>query len=240
MTDVGQFRENNEDAYYGDGELFIVSDGMGGHAGGEYASNIVVTLVPYLIKSRFHTSRPEDHEGIRAILCDAIREASFWTRSCAAREPILIGMGATVVAILILGEYAHIAHLGDSRAYLLRQGLLGQLTNDQSLTALLIRQGEISPEEAEFHPTRGQLWGVVGMEGEPCTESQTIRLQPADRLLLCSDGLTDVLTDHNISALLDLHDDPGRSCDSLTSAANAAGGPDNITTLIIDNPVRMD
>ena len=239
MTDIGRFRENNEDAYYGDDELFIVSDGMGGHEGGECASNIVVTLVPYLVKSQFHSRRPNDHEEIRAILRASIREASSWTRSCAARAPILTGMGATIVAILILDDYAHIAHLGDSRAYLLRQGVLGQLTNDQSFVSLLIRRGEISPEEAEFHPAKGQLWGCVGMEGEVCTESQTLRLRPADRLLLCSDGLTDVLSDYDISTLLDTHDDPDRACDALTAVANAGGGPDNITTLVIDNPIPM-
>ncbi|MDI7278161.1 MAG: SpoIIE family protein phosphatase, partial [Anaerolineae bacterium] len=142
--------------------------------------------------------------------------------------------GATVAAAWLRGGQAHLAHMGDSRIYLYRQGRLSQQTEDHSVVALLLRSGEITPEEARRHPARHQITRHVGMEGEVYADVRTIQLEPGDRLLLCTDGLTGPLDDERVAALLAEHGDPEAACRALVAAANAAGGADNITALVVD------
>ena len=143
-------------------------------------------------------------------------------------------MGATVVMALVQDDRAFIAHMGDSRAYLLRRGKLRPLTDDHSIVGILLRTGEIRPEEAEHHPARGQLSRYVGMEDEVYPDVRTVRLASGDRLLLCTDGLTGMVPDDTIMGLLAVSEEPQVACDHLVEAANAAGGKDNITAVIVD------
>ncbi len=143
-------------------------------------------------------------------------------------------MGATVALAWLRETGAHLAHLGDSRIYLFREAQLQQLTEDHSVIALLLRSGEITPEEAQTHPARGQLSRYVGMDGEVYPDVQTVQLQAGDRLLLCSDGLTNMIPNTQIAQLLQVNAEVLAACQALVHAANTAGGTDNITVLVVD------
>ena len=143
-------------------------------------------------------------------------------------------MGATVVLAMIKRRSAYIAHMGDSRAYLFRDNQLKQLTEDHSIVGILLRHGDITPEEATEHPAKGRLSRYVGMEGKVYPDVRSIAIKKEDRLLLCSDGLSGMLNDRNIAELLIMHPDPQAACKALADAANSAGGTDNITVVIVD------
>jgi PPM family protein phosphatase len=236
LSDQGLVRENNEDNWSADDAqgLFIVSDGVGGQLAGEVASQIVVEALPVLLRERL--AGIGDLSDVRAgeLIIGALREFSNRVRSEAKGEAGIEGLGATVVLALIRDAFALIAHMGDSRAYLLRAGELRQLTNDHSIVQLLIEAGEIAPKQAHTHPSRGRLTRSVGMDGEPLPEAQCVALKPGDRLMLCSDGLTGMLSHETIRAILDGGLEPETACQRLIDKANAAGGRDNITTVVID------
>jgi len=235
-SDVGRVREHNEDACLADTAqgLFIVSDGMGGQQAGATASQIVVKVLPEMIHQRLeHLKRPSTR-ALRQALCDAIAELSRRIREEATGKLGLQGMGATVVLAYVRGRFAHVAHMGDSRAYLLRNNRLDQLTGDHSITGILLRRGEITARQAKEHPARGQLSRFVGMEGEAIPEARTVELKQRDRLLLCTDGLTGMLTDKRIVQILKKDPEPTVACRALVDAANQAGGKDNITVVIVD------
>jgi serine/threonine protein phosphatase PrpC len=143
-------------------------------------------------------------------------------------------MGATVVLAVVRGRLAHIAHMGDSRAYLFRQGELERLTQDHSVAAVLQRRGAISPEEAARHPMRARLSRYVGMGGNAYADLRTLELGAGDRLLLCTDGLTETVSDDDIAEALAAQDDLEAACCALADAARDGGGQDNITVLIVE------
>ncbi|RLC21333.1 MAG: hypothetical protein DRH56_09625 [Deltaproteobacteria bacterium] len=235
LSDPGRVRKENQDGWTArvrDG-LFIVSDGMGGAFRGGLASRIVVETLPALVAERLGNVRDLSGTAAREGLGTAISELSAHLRRETDGEPGLSGMGATVVAAVIRGRRALVGHLGDSRAYLLREGRLARLTEDHSLVRLLLSQGEITPEEAARHPARGRLTRCVGMPGAAMPGIRCPDLRPADRLLLCTDGLTSMVPDDRISALMAPPLSPAGACGRLVSAANLAGGKDNITVLII-------
>jgi PPM family protein phosphatase len=234
-TDVGRVREHNEDGLAVDSErgLFIVSDGMGGAQAGELASKAVVTVLPKLIRKQLKAAEIPVDAVIERILRDAIVELGTQLYEQGSKEPGLKGMGATAVVVLIREGRAHIAHMGDSRVYLYREGALTQLTDDHSIVGILLRDGEITPEEARDHPARSQLSRYVGMPDEIHPDVQTIELLPGDRLLLCSDGLTGMIPDESIASILQSHPAPQPACDALIVAANEAGGKDNITAVLL-------
>ena len=234
-TDTGRVREHNEDNLLADPEhgLFVVADGMGGQQAGALASKIVVSVLPSMIEARLKKLIRPRTRSIRYWLRQEILNLSQRLQQESNTKIGFKGMGATIVAALIRGDRAHIAHMGDSRAYLLRHGQLNQLTQDHSIVAILLRDGEITPEQAQTHPAKGQLSRYVGMEGDTYADVQTITLVDNDRLLLCTDGLTGMVSDGQITGILQANPDPQAACQGLVDAANQAGGKDNITVVII-------
>jgi serine/threonine protein phosphatase PrpC len=174
------------------------------------------------------------------ILRESIVELSKVIRERAAGSDELRGMGATVDLIWVptSNAQAHLAHIGDSRIYRFRNGALEQLTEDHTLLALLIKHGEVRPEDAGRHPARSQISRYVGMDGEAKPDVATIALEAGDRLLLCTDGLTNMVTAERIAGVLEEWSEPEEACRSLVAAANEAGGRDNISVIVTDIAFR--
>ena len=221
-TDIGRVRERNEDSMLVDPPLYVVADGMGGHRGGQVASQVALEAMEGLAT-----------EG-QGSLADHVRRANraVWDRSI--EDERLSGMGTTLTAARIDGGSALIAHVGDSRAYLLRDGSLQQLTTDHTLVARMVRSGEITEAEAEVHPHKNVLTRALGTDEEVEVDEDSIALVDGDRLLLCSDGLTGMVTEDQIQAILENSDQPQQAADRLVKAANRAGGIDNITVVVLD------
>lgn len=234
-THVGRVRDRNEDNWAADEALglYVVSDGIGGAPAGEVAAERVVTALPRLVGQ--HVSAPAG-DGAEDELRAALAALNDELRDGGRDDPGLRGMGATVVAALVAPETpaALIGHLGDSRAYRWRAGAVQRLTSDHSLAQALVDAGEISAAAAVGHPASAQLLRHVGMAGDALPDVRQVELAAGDRLLLCSDGLTGLVDDAGIAALLAEHTDPGDACQALVDAANEAGGHDNITVLVLD------
>ena len=231
-TDIGRVRRTNEDALRVDEPLglLIVADGMGGHAGGEVASTVAVEAIAAYVREQLAGSEAVDHAA--ALLQAAVRTAdeAIWTTASARRD--LRDMGTTVVLALCRGNQAHIAHVGDSRAYLLRQGELRQLTEDHSVVARLIKAGQLKPERARSHPLRHQITRYLGNR-QAVAEVHCVTWWPGDYLLLCSDGLTNMLEDHQLTEIiLQSGADVRAACEALIARANAHGGEDNISVIL--------
>jgi protein phosphatase len=221
-SDIGRVRERNEDSILIDPPLFVVADGMGGHRGGQVASRVALETLEALAA-----------EG-RGTLPDQVRGANraVWDRS--VEDERLAGMGTTLTAALIDGANALIAHVGDSRAYLLRAGVLRQLTADHTLVARMVKSGEITEAEADVHPHKNVLTRALGTDEQVEVDEDTIALLDGDRLLLCSDGLTGMVTEEQIQAILENSEQPQQAADRLVKAANRAGGIDNISVVVLE------
>lgn len=220
-TDIGRVRERNEDSVLVDPPLFAVADGMGGHRGGDVASQVALETMEHL-------------EGERAgSLVDHVRSANraVWERSLGDER--LSGMGTTLTAVRVDGDHIDLAHVGDSRAYLLRNDSLRQLTDDHTLVARMVRSGEITEAEAEVHPHKNVMTRALGTEEEIEVDGESIRLEDGDRLLLCSDGLTGMVTEDQIQAILEASPSPQNAAERLVRAANRAGGVDNISVVVL-------
>ncbi|HEV56652.1 MAG TPA: serine/threonine-protein phosphatase [Phycisphaerales bacterium] len=239
-TDPGRVRTANEDAYHIAPELglFVISDGMGGHRGGAKAAGIVVEDLPVMIETALAQGRSERPRAIRRLFARAIREQCRQLRLEQTSETGYRDMGATLVLVLVQKGRAFVGNLGDSRAYRLRARRLVQISRDHSVVAELIAHGTVDPDEAADHEAQGQLTHYVGMEDEPAPHIRSFALHGGDRLLLCTDGLTDAVPRADVAGVLREVSDPQKACDVLVEAANAAGGPDNITTLVVDYRVR--
>ncbi|HET6770894.1 MAG TPA: Stp1/IreP family PP2C-type Ser/Thr phosphatase [Actinomycetota bacterium] len=227
-SDVGRLRERNEDSFVVKEPLFAVADGLGGHLGGEVASRLAVDT----LASEAGADGPEDgvHDRLRA----AIHQANSAVAERAANDPQLTGMGTTLTAFVAGRDRIYLAHVGDSRAYLLRDGDLRLLTEDHTLVQRMVKEGRLTPEQAEIHPQRSVLTRALGIEVELEVDQATVEVTASDRLLLCSDGLTAMIGDEDIRKILAGHDDPQSASEALVEAANAAGGQDNITTVVVD------
>lgn len=230
-TDVGRSRARNEDALLQrpDRGLVAVADGMGGHAAGDIASRIAVDVVDDRT-AHLPDQDQADYLGQTVVAAhDAILRA-------ARADPELSGMGTTLTLLRVdpgTGR-GHVVHVGDSRAYLWRDGRLDQLTRDQTWVQDQVDAGLISPTQAHGHPFSAMLTGALGIEDvELEVEVVPIELRPDDVCLLCSDGLMAGLDDDRIAALLRDHDDLDRAAEALVQAANEAGGPDNITVALV-------
>jgi serine/threonine protein phosphatase PrpC len=235
LSDVGRVRPANEDNWIADPEqgLFIVADGMGGEFGGALASKVVVETLPSLVRQYLGTMASLPQRRAERRMAKAIATLSTQMRQQTESEPGLAGMGSTLVCALVRGSQALVAYLGDSRAYRLRAGELKQLTKDHSLIRLLLASGDLTPEEAATHPARGRLTRNVGMEGKPLPQTCLLKLRPGDMLLLCTDGLTGMLSGRQIQGILI---EPGtleERCRRLVDTAKQMGGEDNVTVLLV-------
>jgi protein phosphatase len=238
-TDTGCVRTRNEDAFLVDIEhgLFIVADGLGGHSAGDTAAKMATTFLPGIIHSQLVDAQAPSSSGdglIGAALAKSVEELSRLIRETGNSQVECRGMGTTVVAALITARHIHIAYMGDSRAYLLRGDCMRQITDDHSIVSLLVRHGEITPQEAENHPAKGRLSRFAGMEGDVPSATKTIDLEAGDRFLLCTDGVWGALSDAKIREMLMQDNTPVVTCGNLIEAGKQAGGQDNLTAVVVD------
>lgn len=253
LTDVGESRDHNEDGFMVfdmsiDQDLpepvsnhpleqrpllLAVSDGMGGASAGEVASAMTLDVL------RRHAAGAMAHlggletTGLESWLVEGIHQANARVLEAGRRDPSAQGMGATATVGLVFPGAVVIAHVGDSRAYHLRQGQFRQVTTDHTFVGKLLAQGQISPEEAENHQQRHVLLQAVGVRDSLEVDALTLVLRPGDRMLFCSDGLYDLLSDEAIAGMLAGEGTPLAQCRSLITAANSLGGFDNTTVIIL-------
>lgn len=229
-SDVGRVREGNEDSYYVGETVFAVADGMGGHQAGEVASETALEPLATVDGRDFDSAEDAD-----VALAEALRVANSQVVSKAERNPDLRGMGTTLTAVLIRDDALHIAHVGDSRAYLLRHAEpIRQLTTDHTLVERLIQEGRLSREDAATHPQRNVITRAIGNEHAVDVDTLLpLPLQDGDQVLLCSDGLTGPVADGDIARILDSTEEGEEAVAGLIAAANDAGGPDNITVVLL-------
>jgi protein phosphatase len=228
-TDVGLRRRGNEDRYALDPQLglCLVADGMGGHSAGQVAS----TLAADAVVASLRESKGADAtvaEKLRA----AIEDANHAIYTASRQKNEYMGMGTTVVALLVEGERAAIAHVGDSRAYRVRGGRIRQLTDDHSIVGELLRRHEITADDAREHPHRHVLTRALGVRGHVQPDLAELTLSPGDQFVLCSDGLTNHVEDHEIAKLTSEASDLEAGCAALIELANRRGGEDNITVVL--------
>lgn len=226
-SDVGLLREGNEDSAYASGRLLAVADGMGGHAHGEVASSVAIAAMASLEEAQ------QGGDLLNAIEA-AVRDANRKLHEMVGRDPSLKGMGTTLTAMLWHGTQVALVHVGDSRAYLLRRGELYQITHDHTLVQQLVDDGRITPEEAATHPQRSILLRALDGSGEVDPDLTLREAQVGDRYLLCSDGLSGVVSAETLHATLTNIDDPEEVVRQLIDLANRGGGPDNITCVLAD------
>ena len=228
-SDVGLVRQNNQDSGYAGANLLVLADGMGGPAGGDIASSVAMAhLVP--LDTDSHPA-----ESLLPLLRDALMDAHEELSERSQDDPELAGLGTTCIAILRSGRKLAMVHIGDSRAYLLRGDTLTQVTTDHSFVQYLVDSGQITPEEAEHHPQRNVVMRILGDSQADVTPDETMREAiVGDRWLLCSDGLSGVVSADTIAEVLtDVHD-PGECAEELIRLALLAGGPDNVTCVVAD------
>jgi protein phosphatase len=227
-SDIGLVRERNEDAFgeasVGAGRLFVVADGMGGHAGGATASRLAVRT----IEEVFTSAGGAPGERLRA----AVVAANQRIHELASRDRSLAGMGTTAVALAIQEGRAWVANVGDSRVYRLRGGDLEQLTRDHSVVAELVRRGALTEAQARVHPRRNEVLRSLGSWPEVEVDLDEVEVAPGDVFLLCSDGLSGVVDDEAFAAFLS-DSSPEEACRSLIEAAIGQGAPDNVTLQVV-------
>jgi serine/threonine protein phosphatase PrpC len=244
-THPGIRRTSNEDSYCTrpDLGLFVVADGMGGHVAGEVASRIVVeaieAFVAQTVNADLHSTWPHPFDLSLGVDGNRLKGAFHLANQRLAREVAgsqdLRGMATTASAVLVNEvEHAVLAHVGDSRIYLLRAGKLERMTQDHSWVEEQVRAGLLSVTEARLHPWRNVVTRALSGGDDPEIDLRSVSLKSADRLLMCSDGLSSVVPDARIETVLVEHSDLVGACEALVDEANQAGGPDNVTTLILD------
>jgi serine/threonine protein phosphatase PrpC len=257
ITDVGRARQVNEDQFaiaevrrvlrlqqssiqqpeslLGEplGHLLMVADGIGGHRAGEYAAAMAVVGVENLLLNTVGWLCRLQGDGVIGELREALKTADRWVEEAGGRQPELKGMGTTLTMVYATGTSFYIAHAGDSRCYLWRQGSLRRLTRDHTFVASLVTNGVLSPEEAAHHHMRNVVTNAVG-GGTPGVKPDVEKhgAEPGDLLLLCTDGLTTVVSDEEIAGTLRRDMPPADTCRYLVDRANQGGGPDNVTVVI--------
>ena len=233
VTDIGRKRKLNQDFVYSSDEpvgnlpnVYIVADGMGGHQAGDYASKCTVETMVREIRGCFEKS------PIR-ILSKAIRIANDQVRKKAREDESLLGMGTTVVAATCLGKYLQVANVGDSRLYIINDEVR-QITRDHSLVEEMVRMGGIDREAARNHPDKNIITRAVGAEDQVKADFFSVKLKEGDLILMCTDGLTNMLEDEEIRMILDGARDIVEKAEELVRKANENGGRDNISVILIE------
>ncbi|ATW24693.1 Stp1/IreP family PP2C-type Ser/Thr phosphatase [Candidatus Formimonas warabiya] len=229
-TDVGLVRKNNEDAVCCDVEkqIFIVADGMGGYEAGEVASSLAVDAV-YRVVSSEQTDTPLE------ILRQAFYQANDRIFQHAQKNPEFSGMGTTLTALWIVEQKASIVHVGDSRAYLIREGKIASLTEDHSLVGELVREGGLTEEQAMSHPQRNILTRALGCSALVEVDVKEITVKPGDYFLLCTDGLTNLVSSEEMVHIVTQFHDLKTAVHKLVGLALERGGYDNITAVLVEN-----
>ncbi len=250
-THVGRVRQSNEDRYYADpgAGIFVVADGMGGHAAGEVAAEIASTLIGKRLSAAADTGEiaqtgaeaqagAATHKASAAELATtleaAIAEADQRILDRARSDPACSGMGTTVTALCTRADSYVVGHVGDSRAYRLRDGRLERITRDHTLVQQEVDRGTLTEEQARTHPRSNILTRALGIAGRLEIDVYQGILEPGDRILLATDGLTTMLPDSEIAAILDSTAVAAASAEMLIDRANASGGIDNTTVIVID------
>ena len=231
-TDIGQKRQMNQDYIYTSAEpvgnlpnLFVVADGMGGHNAGDFASRYGVSVLVETVK------KDKNFNPVK-ILRGGIEAANREILEQASENDSMAGMGTTMVAATVVGGYAYVANVGDSRLYVAGSSLR-QITQDHSLVAEMVRLGELKPEEAVNHPDKNIITRAVGTSEDVKIDFFDVKLEPGDQILICSDGLTNMVTDRDIYEIL--RSGPGEDrAQELVDQANANGGKDNIAVIVIE------
>lgn len=233
LTDVGLKRSANQDCYYlsPDGSLFIVADGMGGHVGGQEASRIATDTIRAYIKSKLDSAQDAD-----VLLSQAILAANDAVLADQGTHPERSDMGTTVVVLLVKDNQFWCAHVGDSRLYLMRESGFFQMTQDHTWVTRAMQEGSLTPEQSHCHPWRHVLSQCVGRADLKLIETKPIEIEPGDQLLLCSDGLTEELSDDAIITCLQQSPTCESQVSALIEAAKMQGGRDNITVIAITVP----
>jgi serine/threonine protein phosphatase PrpC len=223
-SDVGRMRNDNQDSYLADEPVFAVADGVGGHLGGDVASATAVRVIQEATQSGVQPGQLQDL--LRKV------NAAIWEKS--QSSPHLRGMGTTCTLVLLDNGSAHLAHVGDSRAYLYRAGELSQVTEDHNLVGKMVSEGRLSREEAAHHPQRNIITRALGLDPSVDVDLVTLELTEGDRLILCSDGLSSMIEERALAEVLSEEGDPQAAAERLVDAANQAGGEDNITVVLLD------
>ncbi|MCW8929757.1 MAG: Stp1/IreP family PP2C-type Ser/Thr phosphatase [Gammaproteobacteria bacterium] len=241
QTDPGRIRSKNEDnlGIFPEQGLFFVADGVGGMPAGEIASMLVVEVLPALIEQRLELSSETEFKSftqneIILRLKQAVIDLSNRIATDSQKHPEYAGMASTLVLVLFTEKNLYFAHLGDSRAYLLQDESLKQMTNDHTLVRHLLQVKAITQEEAVHHPGKNQLVQYIGMSMAPGPDVICIPRKSGEKVLLCSDGLTDMLSKQEITQFLMKNSTPETICKALIKAANLAGGKDNITVVVVE------
>jgi serine/threonine protein phosphatase PrpC len=251
-THVGAVRRHNEDtaltittAHGGDDVvpafgIFVLADGMGGHQAGEVASSLAARVVAHHIVRQFYLpilmeqEHNTNHPPLNEVLVDAVQAANDVV---ADRVP---GGGTTLTCALVLGPRAYIAHVGDSRAYVVTEEALVQITQDHSLVDRLVELGQLTRDEAAVHPQKNVLYRAVGQSGMLEVDTYVRTVPHGGRLLLCSDGLWSVVSNTEIGRIITTASSLQAACEGLIAAANRAGGPDNVTAILVEPPLGQD
>ena len=240
-TDSGRTRQANEDRWLIDLEnnLFVVCDGLSAQAAGQIAAQAVVEFLPRAILHRFPNDRQTADrlpapDMIEAGLREAVLQTSRQLLEASADQPGMKGMGTTLALVWMRGATAFLVHVGDSRIYRARGSQITRLTDDHSVVAQMVQRGEIRPELARAHPANGRLTRYIGLEGDAVPDVRAVEICKGDRFLLCTDGLTNVVPDEEIAAVLRVNPNPAPACRALIGLAAAHGGMGNTTALVIN------
>src|SRR4051794_1269235 len=228
-SDIGKARDRNEDSYLAQPPVFAVADGMGGHKGGDVASALAIKVLG-------GDSLPADG----AELVERVRAANHAVYERSSSDADVEGMGTTMTATIAGGGSIRLAHVGDSRAYLLREETLRRLTEDHTLVQRMVSEGQLTEEEASVHPQRSVITRSLGVEDRVQVDEGAVEVRDGDRILLCTDGLTGMVSEEEIETTLKRAPDPQAAADQLVAAANKAGGLDNITAVVLDVEVDAE
>jgi len=223
-TDVGLVRDRNEDAYFAASRCYAVADGMGGHKAGEVASKIAIEVV---------ASEYGERGSAAFDIANCIGKANHRVIQASRNRDELEGMGTTLTVVTLCEGVLKVGHVGDSRAYLIRADSIVQLTDDHSVVGELLRSGLLTPEEAECHPGRHAITRALGFSENLDIDIGERQLMPGDAVLLCTDGLHDIVSDDEIARTVGMSNDPDKACMGLVKLARARGGHDNITVVIV-------